>query len=106
MKKSSPWNAVLLAVLVLSVVVNIALCYRYIRLAGVARRGAVDSLNLQQKVEAANKDRAVLQAIALESLQYAKTNQEMFQIVAPFFPTFQQLGINVNSNPVATTSQP
>lgn len=96
----------MLAVLVLSVLVNVALCYRYTRLAGDASRGAHISRTLQERVEAANKDRAVLQAIAVESLKYARTNSEMFQVVAPFFPAFQMLGININSNAAATDAQP
>ncbi|MCB1127501.1 MAG: hypothetical protein KDM81_13490 [Verrucomicrobiae bacterium] len=106
MKKSSPWSGVLLAVLVLSVLVNIALCYQYMKLVGIARRGAVFTRTLQEKVERANQDRAVLQAIAVESLKYARTNREMFQVVQPFFPTFHQLGINLNSNTPAAGTQP
>lgn len=101
MKKSFPWAGLLMALLFLNLVVNVGLAYQYVKLARMARQGAAEILTLNERVAAANRDRAVLQALALESIKYAATNRQMLEAIRPFFPTFQRLGINVSTNPPA-----
>lgn len=96
----------MLAVLVLSVLVNVALCYQYVKLNGIARKGAVNIRSLQEKVEAANRDLNVLRAIAIESVRYADTNPDMVPVINRFLPAFQQLGFNINTNSAPTGAQP
>jgi ABC-type microcin C transport system permease subunit YejE len=98
MKKGFPWSSLLLALLAVSVLVNVALGYKYVRLAGIVRKEAMTARILQEKVAAAQRDRAVLQAMAIESLKYARRHPEVFRALAPFLPAFRQLGINVTSN--------
>lgn len=98
MKKPFPWSSLLLTILGLSLLGNVALCYQYVKLASLSRRGTVEMRGLQEKVNAAQRDRAVLQAMAIESLKYARHHPAMLQALTPFLPAFKGLGINVTSN--------
>jgi heme exporter protein D len=98
MKKAFPWSSLLLTILALSVLVNVALGYKYVRLAGIARQQSAVARMLQEKVAVAQRDRSVLQALAIESLKYAQHHPEMIRTLTPFLPAFRQLGINVTSN--------
>ena len=86
--KNSPLVNVLLVLTAVSAVLSVVLCWSYITSARQLRI-------LQQAVAAANQNRAVLNALATEAVEYGKTNPAIN-------PLLEQLG----ARPLARTNTP
>lgn len=98
--KRVPWSETLLAVAVLSVLANAIFCQRYVRVVRLARNLSLQGELLQEASLTANQERAMIQQLAIAALEHARQNPAMLNHLAPFFPMFRDLGINVSSNAV------
>ena len=91
-RANSNVNALTLVLLV-NVLVSAGLYFYYGYSLGRLRDLQVEGQRLQVEVAAANRDRALTQALAAEALDFARRNPAMDVAIRPYGALFQQLGL-------------
>ncbi len=95
MSKKFSWSGVLVALVIITVLANVSLCYRYVRLMSATQQLTAQTRELQALSTEINNRRAVLQKLALASLQHAEKNPAILSEISPFFPMLEEIGVNV-----------
>jgi hypothetical protein len=75
--KSNPLTAILLAVLALSAIVSLVLCWAYIH-------NATQLRGYQSQIAAVRNNQAATGALLREAIAYSKTNSDMRPILSSF----------------------
>ncbi len=82
-----------MALLAVSVAMSAGLCVYYLSALHTARLAQYRAQRLQSEVVIANRNRAVIQSLAAEAMDYGKRNAAIEPVLSRYTPLLQQLGL-------------
>lgn len=105
MSRKITLSSVLIAVLLVFVLASLGLCYRYVRILGAAERCSVQAQALQQQVLLVNRNRAIVQRLAADVIEYARKQPAVTNLLQQYVPLLHQLNL-VRTNAPAPPPPP
>lgn len=94
MGKKSALTSVLLAVVLIGAGANVLIFFRYLQVLNTAQRLQLQAQQLQAEAAVINRNLAVARSLAAESLELARKNPGLANVMRQFTPLLQRLQLN------------
>ena len=94
MGKQSMLTSVLLATVLIGAGANVLIFFRYLQVLNTAQRLQLQAQQLQAEAAVINRNLAVARSLAAESLELARKNPGLANVMRQFTPLLQRLQLN------------
>ncbi len=94
MGKQSMLTSVLLAAVLIGAGANVLIFFRYLQVLNTAQRLQLQAQQLQAEAAVINRNLAVARSLAAESLELARKNPGLANVMRQFTPLLQRLQLN------------